>query len=194
MPDVKLNRVRGKIRRARREARLHTRKASLYKRKIAFLQELTTKIVARRRGLEGVAVLDGTPMTREQKLALLYARRKGWDGTATSGDRRTKIAALLKRLGKSTQQALWDLFQAGLGAPANPPWMGTHQRLGDNVIGEPGKPIPAWQQGLDTSFATQLRQILNAAGFDIRQTYSNEEWHSNFMAPIKPVLIRLGLV
>lgn len=193
MPDPKLDRLRRKTRRARREAKRRTKRAHIFKRKAAHLRLLITKTVHRRRDLAKVAVLDGTPVTREQKIALLYARTKGWDGVVSSGDRRTKIGALLARLGKSTQQALWDLFQAGRGAPANPPWMGTHQRLGDNVIGEPGEPIPAWQQGLDTSFATQLRSILRGAGFDIRQTYSNEEWHSNFMAPIKPVLIKKGL-
>lgn len=192
--DPKLNRLRRKIKRARTDERRHTRRASRYQRKIAFLRLRITKVVARRKSLEKVAVLDGTPVTLEQKLALLYARTKGWVGVVNSGDRRTAIAGLLRRLGKSTQQALWDLFQAGKGAPANPPWMGTHQRLGDGTIGEPGEPIPAWQQGIDTSDATNLRRILTAAGFDIRQTYSNEEWHSNWMAPIKPVLIRLGLV
>jgi hypothetical protein len=182
------------IRGARADERRHTRKARFYKRKAAKLRLRIAKVVARRRGLEKVAVLDGTPVTLEQKIALLYARSKGWGGVVNSGDRRTKIAKLLRALGKSTQAALYRLFKRGEGAPANPPWMGTHQRLGDGTIGEPGKPIPAWQQGLDTSDATNLRRILNAAGFDIRQTYSNEEWHSNFMAPIKPVLIRLGLV
>lgn len=192
--DPILDRLRRKTKRARRDERLHTRKASLYQRKVASLRLRIAKVVARRKKLVKVAVLDGTPVTLEQKIALLYARTKGWDGTVSSGDRRTVIARLLRRLGKKSQQELWDLAQAGLGAPANPPWMGTHQRLGDNVIGTPGEPIPAWQQGLDTSFATQLRSILNAAGFDFRQTYSDEEWHSNAMKAIKPVLIRKGLV
>lgn len=192
--DPKLDRLRRMIRGARADERRHTRKAPFYKRKVAKLRLRIAKVVARRRGLEKVAVLDGTPVTREQKIALLFARSEGWAGVVNSGDRRTKIAKLLRSLGKSTQQRLWDLFQAGRGAPANPPWMGTHQRLGDNVIGEPGMPIPAYKQGLDTTDATNLRRILNAAGFDIRQTYPNEEWHSNFMSPIKPVLIRKGLV
>jgi len=192
--DPKLNRLRRKTKRARRDERLHTRKTSLYQRKIAFLRLRIAKVVARRKHLEKVAVLDGTPVTLEQKIALLYARTKGWDGTVNSGDRRTVISRLLRRLGKKSQQELWDLFQRGEGAPANPPTMGTHQRLGDAVIGTPGEPIPAWQQGIDHSYATQCREILRAAGFDIRQTYDNEEWHSNWMAPIKPVLIRLGLV
>lgn len=194
--DPKLNRLRRKIKRARHDERAHPRKASRYQRKVAFLRLRITKVVARRRGLEKVSVLDGTPMTLEQKLALLYARTKNWTGVANSGDRRTLIARLLHRLDKSTQAELYQGYIEGRPGfyPANPPTMGTHQRLGDNVIGEPGQPIPAWQQGLDTSAATQLRLILGAAGFDIRQTYSNEEWHSNFMAPIKPVLIRLGLV
>jgi hypothetical protein len=192
--DPKLDRLRGKIRRARREEKRHTKKASLYKRKVAFLRLAITKTVNRRRDLTKVAVLDGTPITREQKIAFLYARTKGWNGVVNSGDRRVKIARLLARLGKSTQQALWDLFQAGRGAPANPPWEGTHQRLGDRTIGTPGEPIPAWQQGVDTSYATQLRSILNAAGFNFIQTYGNEEWHSNSMSPIKPTLIKLGLV
>lgn len=192
--DPKLSRLRSKIRRARREEKRHTKKASRYKRKVAFLRLAITKTVHRRHDLTKVAILDGTPVTREQKIALLYARTKDWSGVVSSGDRRVAIAGLLARLGKSTQQALWDLFQAGRGAPANPPWEGTHQRLGDHTVGSPGQPIPAYEQGLDTSDATNLRRILTAVGFDIRQTYGNEEWHSNFMAPIKPVLIKLGLV
>ncbi len=192
--DPKLNRLRRKTKRARHDERLHTRKASRYQRKVAFLRLRIAKVVARRKHLEKVAVLDGTPVTLEQKIALLYARSKGWDGVVNSGDRRTVIGRLLRRLGKSTQLALWNLFQRGEGAPANPPWKGTHQRLGDDVIGTSGEPIPAWQQGIDTTAATLLRSILNAVGFDIRQTYGDEEWHSNWMTPIKPVLVRLGLV
>lgn len=194
--DPKLSRLRRKTKRARRDERLHTRKASRYQRKVAFLRLRIAKVVARRKSLEKVAVLDGTPVTLEQKIALLHARAKGWVGRVNSGDRRTLIARLLHRLGKSTQAELYlGYIERRPGFfPANPPTMGTHQRLGDNVIGTPGEPIPAWQQGLDTSDATNLRQILTAAGFDIRQTYGNEEWHSNFMAPIKPVLVRKGLV
>ncbi len=193
-PDPILDRLRRKIRRARRDERLHTRKARLYQRKIAFLRLRITKVVARRKGLQKVAVLDGTPVTREQKIALLWARSQGWRGLVNSGDRRTKIAKLLRSLGKSTQAFLYKLFLEGKGAPANPPTQGTHLRLGDGVIGVPGVPIPAWQQGLDTSDATNLRRILNSGGFTAQQTYGNEEWHTNFMAPIKPVLIRKGLV
>lgn len=195
--DPKLDPKRRKAKRLRRELhdeRGDPRKVSRLQKKLAFVRLHIAKVATRRKQLDKVAVLDGTPVTLEQKITLLYARRKGWDGTVTSGDRRTVIARLLRKLGKKSQQELWDLAQAGKGAPANPPWMGTHQRLGDNVIGEPGEPIPAWQQGLDTSFATQLRTILRNEGFDVRQTYSNEEWHSNFMAPIKPVLVRKGLV
>jgi hypothetical protein len=192
--DPKLNRLRRKIKRARDDERKHTRKASRYQRKIAFLRLRISKVVARRKELTKVAVLDGTPVTLEQKIALLYARTKGWAGIVNSGDRRSAIARLLHRLGKLTQAELYKLFLEGKGAPANPPTQGTHMRLGDGAIGRPGEPIPAWQQGLDTSDATNLRGILLAAGFDIRQTYSTEEWHSNFMAPIKSVLVRKGLV
>jgi hypothetical protein len=194
--DPKLNRLRRKITRAREDERRHTRRANRYQRRVAFLRLRIAKVVARRKALEKVAVLDGTPVTLEQKIALLYARTKGWDGLVNSGDRRSLIARLLHRLGKSTQAELyqgWIERRAGF-YPANPPSMGTHQRLGDNVIGTPGEPIPAWQQGIDHSAATQCRQILTAAGFGISQTYGNEEWHSNFTRPIKPVLIRLGLV
>jgi hypothetical protein len=194
--DPKLSRLRRKIKRARADERRHTRRASHFQRKAASLRLRIAKVVARRRDLEKVVVLDGTPVTLEQKIALLYARKKGWTGVVNSGDRRSVIANLLHRLGKSTQAELYEGWIRRLPGffPANPPTQGTHMRLGDGVIGVPGVPIPAYQQGLDTSAATQLRLILGAAGFDIRQTYSNEEWHSNFMAPIKPVLVRKGLV
>jgi hypothetical protein len=193
--DPKLNRLRRMIAGARDDERRHTRKAAFYRRKAAKLRLRITKIVARRRGLQKVAVLDGTPVTREQKIALLWARSRGWLGVVNSGDRRSVIAKLLRRLGKSSQAELyqgWVERRPGF-FPANPPTQGTHLRLGDGTIGVPGVPIPAWQQGLDTSYATQLRQILTAGGFDARQTYSHEEWHTNFMAPIKPVLVRKGL-
>jgi hypothetical protein len=194
--DPKLDRLRRKIAHAREDERAHPRKASRYKKKVAVLRLRIAKVVARRRDLDKLAILDGTPVTLAQKIALLYARAKGWDGVVNSGDRRSKIARILHALGKLTQAELYQGYIEGRAGffPANPPTMGTHMRLGDNVIGEPGEPIPAWQQGLDTSFASQLREILRDAGFHIEQPYSNEEWHSNFMAPIKPVLIRLGLV
>jgi hypothetical protein len=195
--DPKLDRKRRKAKRLRRELhddRGDRRKVSRLQKKLAFVRLRIAKVVARRKDLTKVAILDGTPVTLEQKIALLLARKEGWDGTATSGDRRTTIARLLRRLGKKSQAELFQLFQEGKGAPANPPTQGTHLRLGDGVIGDPGVPIPAWQQGLDASFATQLRSILVGQGFDVRQTYSTEEWHSNFMAPIKPVLVRKGLV
>lgn len=199
--DPKLDRKRRKIKRARHQKRAadergRKREANRFQRKIAFLRLRITKVVVGRKDLTKVAVLDGTPVTREQKIALLYARSQGWAGRVNSGDRRSVIANLLHRLGKSTQAELyqgWVERRPGF-FPANPPTQGTHMRLGDGVIGVPGVPIPAWQQGLDTSDATNLRRILNAAGFDFRQTYSNEEWHSNAMKPIKPVLVRLGLV
>jgi len=194
--DPKLTRLRRKTKRARRDERLHTRKASRYQRKVAFLRLRISKVLARRKSLEKVAVLDGTPVTLEQKIMLLYARSKGWAGAVNSGDRRSVIANLLHRLGKSTQAELyqgWIERRPGF-FPANPPTQGTHMRLGDGVVGDVGEPLPAWQQGLDTTDATNLRRILTAAGFSVTRPYDNEEWHTNCMAPIKPVLVRKGLV
>lgn len=194
--DPKLDLLRRKIRRARKDERLHTRKAHLYQRKIAFLRRRITVAVARRKGLEAVAILDRVPVTLEQKIALLWARQHGWVGRLNSGDRRDipRVARILHRFGLHTQAELYQMYLNGTGAPANPPNKGTHMRLGDGTLGAPSEPLPAYEQGIDSSDATNLRNILRSGGFTVQQTYGNEEWHTNWTAPIKPVLVKLGLV
>ena len=196
MPDPKLDRHRRKIKRARRAERRQNKKAGRLRKKVAYLQGLIAKTIARRRDLAKVAILDGTPVTLEQKIALLWARQNGWNGVVNSGDRRSVIGRILRRLGKQSQAELYEGWIRRLPGffPANPPTQGSHLRLGDGVLGAVGVPLPAFMQGLDTSDATNLRSILSGGGFTAQRTYSNEEWHTNFTAPIKPVLIAKGLV
>jgi hypothetical protein len=199
-----MHRLRGKLRRRRRE--LHDergdhRKVRKARRAVAFLEQTIAKTQARRHGLDHEAVLDGTPMPLGQKIALLDARRHGWDGVATSGDRRDKpswVARLLHRLGKSTQKELYEGFIHGLPGflPANPPTQGTHMRIGDGVVGQVGEPLEWWQEGIDSSYATQLREILNELGYKAYRPYASasEEHHTNLEENPHDRLIERGKV
>ena len=179
----RLTRRRRWLRRSRaqgvdeRKAQRSVRKA---RKAVAGLEARIAKRQARRKSLDHVSVLDGTPCALGLKLALLDARQNGWAGVLNSGDRRTVIARLLHRLGKSTQAELYQLYLEGRGAPANPPDVGTHQRIGDGTVGSYGSPLPWFEQGLDTSDGPGLRRGLRRLGYDAFQPYSNEEWHTNF--------------
>lgn len=202
--DPKLHRLRGKLRFRKREAtdeRNSKRKVRRTRKRVAGLEQRLAKLKARRHGLDHEAVLDGTPMPLMQKLALLDARRHGWEGVATSGDRRDKpswVGRLLKRLGKSTQKELYEGFIHGLPGflPANPPTQGTHMRIGDGVVGNVGEPLEAYREGIDSSAATQLREVLNKFGYDAYRPYASasEEHHSNFKTNPHDRLIERGLV
>jgi hypothetical protein len=193
-----MRRLRGRLRRRSREAkdeRLSKRKVRRARKAVAGLELRIAKAQARRKGLDHVAVLDGTPIALGLKIMLLDARKSGkWNGTLTSGDRRTVIARLLHRLGKSTQAALYKLFKEGKGAPANPPDRGTHQLLGDGVVGEVHEKLPWWRMGMDTSLGPELRAGLRDLGYEVTQPYSNEEWHSNMTANPHDRLIERGKV
>jgi hypothetical protein len=199
-----MHRLRGKLRRRRREAkdeRNSNRKVRRARKAAAALEQLIAKAQARRHGLDHEAVLDGTPMPLGQKLALLDARRHGWDGVATSGDRRDKppwVEKLLHRLGKSTQKELYEGFIHGLPGflPANPPTQGTHMRIGDGTVGAVGEPLEWWQEGIDSSLATQLREVLGELGYSAYRPYasSSEEHHTNFRSSPHDRLIERGLV
>lgn len=196
--DPLMHRLRRRLRRREHEAgdeRLSKRKVSRARKAVAGLEARIAKRQARRKRLDHVSVLDGTPTALGLKLVLLDARAADvWNGTLTSGDRRTVIAALLRRLGKKSQAELYQLFKEGRGAPANPPDAGTHQRLGDGTIGDYGEPLPWWQQGLDTSLGPELRRGLRLLGYSNRQPYGNEEWHTNLTANPHDLLIERGRV
>lgn len=199
-----MHRLRGKLRRRKREVideRGHHRKVRKARRAVAFLEQRIAKAQAKRHGLDHEAVLDGTPMPLGQKLVLLDGRRNSWDGVATSGDRRDKpswVARLLHRLGKSTQKELYEGFIHGLPGflPANPPTMGTHMRIGDGTVGAVGEPLEWFQEGIDSSYATQLREILNRLGYDAYRPYSSpsEEHHTNLRSNPHDRLIERGLI
>lgn len=195
--DPIMHRLRAKLRARRAEAhnrRLAAGKVRKARKAVAGLEARIAKRQARRKGLNRVTVLDGTPCPLGQKLVLLDARRNGWDGVLSSGDRRTVIARLLRRLGKKTQAELYRLYLEGKGAPANPPTVGTHIRVGDGRVGSYGHPLAWWQEGMDTSAGPQLRAVLRDLGYPCWQPYSNEEWHTNLRANPHDRLIERGLV
>lgn len=202
--DPVMHRLRGKLRRRRRvlrDERATKRQVRKARRAVAFLEHLIAKHQARRHGLDHEAILDGTPLPLGQKLALLDARRHGWTGVVTSGDRRDKppwVERLLHRLGKSTQRELYEGWIHRLPGflPANPPTQGTHMRIGDGVVGAVGQLLEWWQEGIDSTAATQLRIILNRLGYLVYRPYSSprEEHHTNFRDNPHRRLIERGLI
>jgi len=202
--DPIMHRLRPKLRRRKREVvdeRGHHRKVHKARRAVAFLEHAIAKHQAQRHGLDHEAVLDGTPMPVGQKLVLLDGRKHGWNGVATSGDRRDKppwVERLLHRLGKSTQKELYEGFIHGLPGflPANPPTMGTHMRIGDGTVGAVGEALPWFEEGIDSSLATELRGILFDLGYTAYRPYStdSEEHHTNLRTNPHHRLIERGLI
>jgi hypothetical protein len=199
--DPIMHRLRGKLRRRKTEAtdeRTSQRKVRKARRAVAFLEHRIAKAQARRKGLDHEAVLDGCPMPLGHKLMLLDARRNGWDGVVTSADRRSVIEGLLHRLGKSTQAELYQGFIEGRPGflPANPPDRGTHMRIGDGVVGALFAVLDWWQEGIDSSLATQLREVLNRLRYDAYRPYASasEEHHTNLNSSPHGRLIERGQV
>jgi hypothetical protein len=196
-----MNRLRPKLRRRGREAhdeRNSQRKVRKARQAVVFLEQRIAKAQARRHGLDKEAILDGCPMPLGHKLMLLDARRNGWGGVVTSADRRSLIARLLHKLGKSTQAELYQGFIEGRAGflPANPPDRGTHMRIGDGVVGRLFEALKWWQEGIDSTLATQLRLVLNALGYTAYRPYgsASEEHHTNLKTSPHDRLIERGLV
>jgi len=202
--DPKMHWLRSKLRRRNREAhdeRNSTRKVRKARKMVAGLELRIAKVHARRKGLDHEAVLDGTPMPLGQKIALLDCRRHSWEGVATSGDRRDHppfIVRLLHKLGKSTQAELYKGFIEGRPGflPANPPDRGTHMRIGDGVVGMFFATLAWWQEGIDSTLATQLREVLADLGYDAYRPYdsASEEHHTNLRSNPHTRLIERGLI
>lgn len=202
--DPIMHRLRGKLRRRKRDVvdeRGHHRKVRKARRAVAFLEQAIAKHQAQRHSLDHEAVLDGTPMPLGHKLMLLDARRNGWDGVATSCDRRDKpkfVERLLHKLGKSTQAELyygWTHHLPGF-LPANPPDRGSHMRIGDGVVGILFAALEWFEEGIDSSYATQLREVLNGLGYDAYRPYAtaSEEHHTNLRTNPHDRLIERGLI
>jgi hypothetical protein len=202
--DPKMHQLRLKKRRRNREAhdeRNSRRKVRKARRMVAGLEKRIAKAQARRHRLDHEAVLDGTPMPLGQKLVLLDARTNGWDGVATSADRRDHppfIVRLLHKLDKSTQAELYQGWREGRPGflPANPPDRGSHMRIGDGVFGALFEKLPWFKEGIDSTFATQLREILNQLGYSAVRPYAtdSEEHHTNLVKNPHHRLIERGLV
>lgn len=136
-----------------------------------------------------------------QKLVLLDARRNGWHGVATSGDRRSappNIVSLIHRLGKQTQAELYYGFTHHLPGylPANPPDRGSHMRIGDGVVGTLFAPLPWWREGIDATYSTDLRAVLGRLGYGATRPYasSSEEHHTNLTHDPRKRLIQRGRI
>lgn len=204
MLDPKMHRLRGKLRRRKHEVRDERnshRKVRKARRAVAFLEQRIAKHQARRHGLDHEAVLDGTPMPLGHKLMLLDARRNGWHGVTTSADRRDHppfIVRLLHKLHKSTQAELYKGFIDGRPGflPANPPDRGTHMRIGDGVVGTLHAVLAWWQEGIDSTLATELREVLTRLGYSAYRPYAteSEEHHTNLETRPHDRLIERGLV
>lgn len=203
--DPIMHRLRPKLRRRKHEAtdeRNSKRKVRKARKAVAYLEHRIAKVQARRHGLDHEAVLDGTPMPLGHKLMLLDARmNRGWEGVATSADRRDHppfIVRLLHKLGKSTQAELYQGFIEGRPGflPANPPDRGTHMRIGDGVVGKLFEALAWWQEGIDSSYATQLREILIRLGYQAYRPYdsASEEHHTNLRENPHDRLIERGMV
>lgn len=197
--DPIMDRLRRKLRGRKRDERsAGPRKVHKARKAVAFLEQRIATVQARRKGLAHETVFDGCPMPLGHKLMLLDARRHGWDGVTTSADRRSSIASLLHKLGKSTQAELYQGFIEGRPGflPANPPDRGTHMRIGDGVVGKLFEPLPWWMEGIDSSLATELRSILVTLGYTAYRPYSSasEEHHTNLRTNPHGRLIERGLV
>lgn len=100
---------------------------------------------------------------------------------------------------KSSQQELYDLWLQGLGAPANPPGVGSHEGVCDDDLaalgfGRIGSPLKPWQWGLDVVDGPGFQAGAQRLGFKVIRAYGNEPWHVNVKDDPTPVLVRLGLV
>lgn len=205
MHDPVMHRLRSKRRRRKRELRelrderkAPRRKVRKARRAVAYLEHLIAKSQARRKGLDKLSILDGCPLPLGQKLMLLDARRHGWGGVVTSADRRSVIARLLHKLGKSTQAELYQGYIEGRPGflPANPPNRGSHMRIGDGVVGRLYEPLPWWMQGIDSSYASTLRSVLVRLGYAAYRPYASasEEHHTNLRGNPHDRLIERGQV
>lgn len=125
----------------------------------------------------------GTPVFRGHVWILEQARRGGWKGVVTSGDRRKGVA---EKYGKMSQYKLyWGWIRRLPGFnPANPPGRSTHELRSDSVAyrGPVGRPLAWWQLGLDTTDTDTLIRVLRSSGYDVRRPYPDgrEAHHINF--------------
>lgn len=117
-------------------------------------------------------------------LCNLVEAKTPWGGGVNSADRTSHASDCGP---KSSQAQLYDLFLAGVGAPANPPGTGSHEGIVDDDLsalgfGPVGSKLQPWQWGLDVvdgpGFADGARRL----GFDVVRAYGNEPWHVNVRA------------
>jgi hypothetical protein len=119
------------------------------------------------------------PMFRAHAWALQAAHDRGARFVVTSADRREGVA---EAYGKSSQAALYRLYLAGKGYPANPPGRSSHELRSDgNVVylTPAGDPISRRMLGIDAvddgceNSCDQLIQTLNALGIRAVKPYAS---------------------
>src|SRR4051794_37013741 len=133
-------------------------------------------------------VIDGCPVPRDIAPFVAHLKRAVPGARLQSCYRGDQAAGLLRRLHKSTQSMLgygWSHRLKGF-LPANPPGRSTHELRSDGVAyrGPVGRPLRAWQVGLDYDDAhvDQIIAAAHRAGWDLRRPYEagSEYRHLNF--------------
>src|SRR4051812_14977149 len=112
------------------------------------------------------AVIDGCPVPRLLAGKVRELKRAVPGARLQSCYRGTDAESLLRRLGKSSQRALWLLWQrrAPGANPANPPGRSTHELRSDGVAypGPVGRKLSYWQVGMDWDDA-HIEALIRAA-------------------------------
>lgn len=169
-----------------------------------YRDRLTAKIEAikkRREQLDDKGYcLDGCSMPYGIRLMLLDARANGWDGIVNSADRTDKYCDSCSD--KMSQRELWECYQRGQCAPANPPGTGSHEYVNGGNGGSPayatkfpvGAKLPWWGLGIDVSLGDQLVTVLAKLGYKVHRAHGNEPWHINCSESPRDRLIARGRV
>lgn len=146
------------------------------------------------------ACVDGATTFRGLALVLnVVEARTSWAGGANALDR--TVAHHDDCGDKSSQQELFDGFQAGLPGffPANPPGTGSHEGICDStlarVLGRAvGSKLNPWEWGLDLSDGPGFEAGAESLGFRVIRPYGNEAWHCNLTENPTAVLKKLGVI
>lgn len=161
------------------------KRASRLKKAISALDRRIEK--ARRRPLDAKgACVDGCSMPVGLKLLFLGARKHGWNGVVNSADR--TVAHCDDCSNKQSQAELWNAFQNGTGAPANPPGQGSHEYRNGGTPAyatkfAAGAELPWWGLGTDITDPLGFIAACRSMGIPIHRAYlPRESWHTNVSA------------
>lgn len=172
-----------------------------------FLKPMSRRRKRKAAKLNATVTFDGVPVFRGHALVLGEARKRGWTGELTSGDRREGVPERYGKLSQAKLYAAWvaystrgvipSFMHGQRPNPANPPGRGTHELRSDGVAyrGPVGRPLAWHQLGLDATKADELRATLNRLSFKARRPYVDprEQHHSNLYRNPARRLRKLGL-